>query len=190
MCQEVFDLLCTMDKSDIELQIVLQCAPTLAGIKTSNLLIVSPDAEGYVRYLIKNSGLCSFRMVYDRHRLVFLVFRRELLENYLSLPENFSFLEAYGYTSNKLGKVLARFQKRYELYIKERKEFPHEMGLLLGYPLEDVEGFIANGGQNYLCSGYWKVYSNPEEKEKLFEDFDKVKDQMIMRLWKGKGICA
>lgn len=40
------------------------------------------------------------------------------------------------------------------------QQFPHEMGLLLGYPIEDVVGFMEHSGKEYLYSGYWKVYEN------------------------------
>ncbi len=38
--------------------------------------------------------------------------------------------------------------------MNQGKQFPHEMGLLLGYPVEDVVGFMENNGKNYLYSGY------------------------------------
>ncbi len=43
MSEEVFEIVCSMDRRKVELQIVLQCAPTLAGLKTSNLLILPKD---------------------------------------------------------------------------------------------------------------------------------------------------
>lgn len=46
-------------------------------------------------------------------------------------------------------------------------EFPHEVGLFLGYPPEDVEGFIENKARSCKITGYWKVYSD-EEKAKRF----------------------
>ena len=54
-------------------------------------------------------------------------------------------------------------------------EFPHEMGLLLGYPVEDVEGFIENKGHNYLYAGYWKVYGHVEEKKALFNRYEEAR---------------
>lgn len=46
--------------------------------------------------------------------------------------------------------------------------FPHEIGLFLGYPFEDVMGFIENKGENYLCSGCWKVYSCEQDAKECF----------------------
>ena len=47
--------------------------------------------------------------------------------------------------------------------------FPHEIGLFLGYPFEDVMGFIENKGENYLCSGCWKVYSCEQDARVLLQ---------------------
>ena len=49
--------------------------------------------------------------------------------------------------------------------------FPHEIGLFLGYPLEDVTGFIAAGGAEYRCSGCWKVYGDVEQAQHLFRRY-------------------
>ena len=35
-------------------------------------------------------------------------------------------------------------------------DFPHEIGVFLGYPLTDVVGFIENQGRNFTCCGCWK----------------------------------
>ena len=42
----------------------------------------------------------------------------------------------------------------------ESGEFPHEVGLFLSYPPEDVKGFIAHRANDFKCAGLWKVYGN------------------------------
>lgn len=184
MSNEVFEMLCAMDRRKIELQIVLQCAPTLAGLKTSNLLIVPKNQEDEVRYMLRHSGLLGYRLVYDRNRVVFLVFNKDMLINYLSQDEVKDFLKEYGYHTDSFGDSLRYFQKRYDTYVHRRKEFPHEMGVFLGYPLCDVKGFIENEGDDFKLSGYWKVYGNVSETKQLFERFDDIKDDMIRKLSK------
>ena len=49
--------------------------------------------------------------------------------------------------------------------------FPHEIGIFLGYPLDDVLGFIENKGENCLFCGFWKVYSEPERARRTFEKY-------------------
>ena len=53
------------------------------------------------------------------------------------------------------------------------------MGLILGYPIEDVEGFIENGGNNCLYTGYWKVYNKPEEKKLIFKSYEKATERIV-----------
>jgi hypothetical protein len=190
MSNEVFEMLCAMDRRRIELQIVLQCAPTLAGLKTSNLLIVPKDQEDKVRGVLRHSGLFGYRLVYDRKRVIFLVFNKEKLVDYLSRDEVRDFLRKYGYRTDEFGYCLRCFQKRYDSYVHSRREFPHEMGVFLGYPLCDVEGFIENGGEDFKLSGYWKVYGDAEEAKRLFESFDTIKDEMVCKLYKKERIFA
>lgn len=188
MSTEVFEILWSMDRQKIELQVVLQCAPTIAGLKTSNLLIVPRDKEDNVRYVLRQAGLAGYRLVYDRKRVVFLVFNREKLISHLSSKEVRSFLKDYGYKTDAFGYYLRFFQERYDSYIRSRREFPHEMGVFLGYPLCDVKGFIEKGGEDFKVAGYWKVYDNAESTKKLFEEFDNVKDDMVRKLSAGYSI--
>ena len=97
MSEEVFEIVCSMDRRKVELQIVLQCAPTLAGLKTSNLLILPKDLEEQARVILRHTGLVGYRLVYDRHRVVFLVFKRDRLISYLKSDEVKSFLADYEY---------------------------------------------------------------------------------------------
>ena len=188
MCEEVFEMLCAMDRQKLELQIVLQCAPTIAGMKTSNLLIVSRNQEDKVRFVLRHSGLMGYRLVYDRQRVIFLVFNRDMLMSYLARSDIREFLSKFGYRTDAFGYSLRNFQLRYDAYINERKEFPHEMGVFLGYPLCDVKGFIENGGDGFVLSGYWKVYDNKTEAQELFEKFDDVKDDMVRMISRGDSI--
>ena len=52
-------------------------------------------------------------------------------------------------------------------------EFPHEIGIFLGYPLHDVVGFIENRGQNFTCCGCWKSYGDPDAAQKHFDQLSK-----------------
>lgn len=48
-------------------------------------------------------------------------------------------------------------------------EFPHEIGLVLGYPPADVSGFIRHKGADFLACGGWKAYSAPEAALRTFQ---------------------
>lgn len=59
------------------------------------------------------------------------------------------------------------------------------MGVLLGYPVEDVRGFMEQNGQNALYQGYWKVYAHVPEKKRLFARYDMEKETIIQLLSNG-----
>ena len=52
-------------------------------------------------------------------------------------------------------------------------EFPHEIGVFLGYPLSDVVGFIENSGRNFTCCGCWKAYGDPQAAQRHFAQLRK-----------------
>ena len=84
--------------------------------------------------------------------------------------------------------LIDTFADRYCCYMQTKKYFPHEMGLFLGYPVEDVEGYLKNNGENSLYTGYWKVYEDVAAKSSLFERFEKAKEQIIWFLAQGVSI--
>ena len=57
--------------------------------------------------------------------------------------------------------------------LDEGEEFPHEIGLFLGYPVEDVKGFINNKAARAKCVGCWKVYGDEEKARRLFNQYRK-----------------
>ena len=63
--------------------------------------------------------------------------------------------------------------------------FPHEVGLFLGYPAEDVEGFRRHGGQGYKYSGLWKVYSDVERAQRCFRQYGCCRRALCRRLEAG-----
>lgn len=91
-------------------------------------------------------------------RTTFLIYRPRELKAWLSLKPVMGLLGQLGYGHSDLVEILHIFGKRYHSYIQGLGAFPHEMRLLLAYPVEDMLGFMLNKGRNYLYSGYWKVY--------------------------------
>lgn len=183
MCQEVFQIAMSMNLKSVEMQLALQCAPLITGARISNMLMIDSTDESAMRVILRASGISHFRLAARNEKTAFLLFRRSRLEAYLNNSEALDILKKAGYEDFSFGKILLRFKKRYEAYLNdEHKQFPHEMGLLLGYPIEDVRGFIEHNGCSCLYSGYWKVYRNVPLKKKMFEDFEKAKESVIQLL--------
>ena len=99
-----------------------------------------------------------------------MVYRPALLRESLRQPERRAFLQTCGYpVSTGTGRFLDELSRR--MRSAKAGGFPHEIGLFLGYPLEDVTGFIAAGGAEYRCSGCWKVYGDVEQAQHLFRRY-------------------
>lgn len=188
MCQEVFKIVRSMDLSQVQNKLALQCAPVITGIKVSNLLIVSSKDEDVVRAILKRTGIIHYRLLRQEDKTTFLLFRKTQLAFHLQDPDVQRILKANGYDDLSLGGILRTFQYRFVTYMNQGEGFPHEIGLLLGYPVEDVLGFMDNQGKNYLYSGYWKVYKDVEEKQRLFEEYESAKERLIVLLSRGYGI--
>lgn len=65
------------------------------------------------------------------------------------------------------------------------ESFPHEIGIILGYPPEDIEGFKRYKGRNFKCCGYWKVYGNAERAQKMFDAYTLCREKLMQALQNG-----
>ena len=175
-------------RCSIKGNIALQCSLVLSGIKPSNLLIYSNHCEGCISEELKNTGAEHLKLYTGSKESVSIIFNREKLEKALLDEENRKFIKQYGYEDFSVNSVIEKLAGRYTEFKEGRAEFPHEMGIVLGYPLEDVSGFIENNGKNYLYSGYWKVYKNAEEKIQLFKIYKDIKKYFVEQIENGRQI--
>ena len=169
-------------------RVVTQCAPVLKGVKISNLITMKPGGWRKIRAYLKKSRIICIPLYADAEKEVLFLYRYEQLERHLKNREVREFLRSCGYESFEVASVLVRLRRRYRLYAGISKEFPHELGVLLGYPVGDVQGFIDNRGENSLTSRYWTVYQNPKEAEKIFDLYDRVKEQALKEIMCGRTL--
>ena len=90
-----------------------------------------------------------------------------------------------GYPCESCGKCLAALTRK----LRSGEGFPHEIGLFLSYPPEDVKGFIENHAANYKLSGLWKVYGDEKKAKELFAKYKKCTDIYCERYEAGCGIA-
>lgn len=163
----------------LKLQIATQCAPLLAGIKVSNLLILPKNRAEEAKSLLKETEFSETLLLQQEDRVVYLVYRTEELVSYLAEKEVQKLLRELGYGKTAMADLLDSVRERYEAHQNGEGLFPHELGLALGYPPADVRGFMEQEGKNFLYSGYWKVYDNAAEAKRLFRAFEKAREQAV-----------
>ena len=174
---------------NIQHLIAFHCAPVLAGIKISNLVVTCEKSSGEVSKLLDGTEFEVFELSRLRGKVALLIFNREKLLRYLSEATCAEFLMNMGHSSTDVDCVLKELALRYSEYEKENASFPHELGIVLGYPVEDVKGFMTNDGQNYIFSGYWKVYCRAERARAIFRAYDDCVEGMMRALLSGKPFC-
>ena len=166
----------------------------LAGVKPSNMLVLENKHIRDVVRTLEGTGL-SWRCLYaGSEKNIWLLYRKDALQEIVSREEERMFLRGNGYEEDRLDQMLVRLGQRYRQNRKGKEsaqqdiQFPHEMGVFLGYPMADVKGFIKHGGKNYLYSGYWKVYENVEERKQLFKSYEQIRNVFIQEAEKGKNL--
>ena len=168
------------------------CAPALAGLKPSNLVSLSreefPDLEERLeeyRRLFAPRGVAFRTMCGCGRNVLLLVYRPAELERTLRAPLSAALLEKDGYDA---GEDLAAMLDRLGRRLRAEGDFPHEIGLFLGYPLADVVGFMENGGENCKYTGCWKVYSNVAEARQRFAQFKRCQSIYAVQFQRGKTL--
>lgn len=171
--------------------LIEHCAPTLASLKSASLFcLAKPDANKLKRQVecwnnrFSQKGIFLLVLKYKADRALIYVCRKSHLISDLSKPGVANFLEKYGYNLSSIKDTLDRLKER----VSKSENFPHEIGVFLGYPLQDVIGFIKNGGQNSICTGCWKVYDNECEAVKLFKRFQKCREVYLRLFNQGKTV--
>lgn len=171
--------------------LIRHCAPTLAGLKMGNLFSTMFNDINLLQNAIKKLNsilnpkgvtLCILKVCGDR-ALVY-VYRSDKVKSYFNKSDVREFLYDNGYMYNNLKECIDYLSHKICLC----KEFPHEIGLFLGYPLEDIKAFISNKGKNCKCSGCWKVYFNEEDALKTFARYKKCTDVYCKKFSEGLTI--
>jgi len=174
-----------------EEMLVRHCSPTLAGLKTGNMFTCAfentenmKDEVRKLNGLLVKKGLRVLPLRYRNNRALIYVYRPVKLSEDLKNDIACRLLEERGYQFTAPDRCIVRLIQR----LSESEEFPHEIGLFLGYPPEDVCGFIENKADTCKCVGCWKVYSDEDTAKKLFAKYKKCTDVYCTLFANGRSI--
>ena len=146
------------------------CAPTMARLKTGNMFSCPFDsAEEMTAELRKlnrmlgKKGLRILPLRWSDGRALLYLYRPRMLEKDLQDDLAAQLLSECGYPCGTPNSCVARLITR----LREEPGFPHEVGLFLGYPPADVDGFMHRKDACKL-SGLWKVYDDVDGAARQF----------------------
>ncbi|MBP5242537.1 MAG: DUF3793 family protein [Clostridia bacterium] len=172
--------------SEMEYALGAYCGITFAGIKTASLVRVKRselNCLGCLAKFFRRKGFGFVVLKMDKERALLYVYNVKKLKKVLLDKENKAFLTEQGYCYKDEREAIGQLKERLE-----QEEFPHEIGIFLGYPLEDVKGFINHPCEGVQAVGCWKVYANAEEKQKLFERFRRCSASICCKMQGGKSL--
>lgn len=171
--------------------LVRHCAPTLAGIKTASLFTCPYEEKGMIMDSIRRmnqrlraKGLRVLPLRFSDKKALIYIYRPAKLSADLEDSTAVKILRRYGYRTNSCGHCVVKLVQK----LRAQEDFPHEIGLFLGYPPEDVCGFIEQGPDCCKCTGCWKVYGDEESAKKKFAQYKKCTRVYCDQWAKGKDI--
>ncbi len=171
--------------------LVTHCSPTLAGLKTANLFSAGSKSSKEItrelrrlNRLITKKGLRAVPVKTKNGRILIYLYRPDYLARDLSDPLAKSILSERGYLCDSPERCITQLINRME----SGEEFPHEIGLFLGYPPTDVKCFMEDPYSGVQCSGCWKAYGNRKEAEQTFKRYKKCVGVYCRRISEGRQL--
>ena len=156
--------------------LIRHCAPTLAGIKTGSLFTCPFDSRQAVLDSVRrmnkrllSKGLRIIPLRFSEEKALIYIYRPKKLSADLKNSAAAQLLQRQGYETGTCEKCIVQLVRR----LRQQRDFPHEIGLFLGYPVEDVCGFMENNACNCKCVGCWKVYGDEKAAKKRFAQYKK-----------------
>ena len=166
--------------------LIQHCAPTLAGLKTGSLVTAPcPDVPAVLAQLrqwnrrLSPKGVQILPLRFTPGHVLLYLYRSRQLESDLRQRGAAAILRKKGYPDTATGRCLAQLMA----HLRQDAEFPHEIGLFLGYPPEDVQGFMENKAARHKLAGCWKVYGDVDAAQQTFARYKKC-TRVYLEQWR------
>ncbi|MDR0381148.1 MAG: DUF3793 family protein [Oscillospiraceae bacterium] len=162
--------------------------PVLLGRKPAAMFPLPVSVAGGAHPARLCDGALSLDVLCRRAgRELILIYRPPLLEKTLATPDTRAALVGLGYPPHGgAAALLACLKRRFQT----AEHFPHEVGFFLGYPTEDVIGFIEHKGRGCKLSGPWKVYGDVTRAQALFSEYERCRAHLLAHMASGGSLST
>ncbi|MDR1597155.1 MAG: DUF3793 family protein [Treponema sp.] len=168
------------ERNRLEVFIRWAAGPAIGGIKPASLVRLPRNGmdrawDTWGKEICRTLDISAAHLRESSSGVLALLYRRCLLRRALKGPPG-RYLRSLSYSVGAgLDSCLEHLANRFS----DPDQFPHEVGVFLGYPLEDVVDFSAGKPSPYNCRGYWKVYHRPEKAKRAFACMDRARLKMV-----------
>lgn len=166
-------------------------SPVITGIKPSSTITLSKKGKNlynlweiYNKDFLRDLNLKAILLRETLNYKVILIYNEINLMNTVYKKSSMDFLEKLDYNLNmNMDEILNHLVKRYNYF-----HCPHELGIFLGIPIQDVECFMNCNKNKCLFCGYWKVYEGERKAQEIFKLYDSSKEIIKNHLLLGKDL--
>lgn len=177
------------DYDYLEAVLRLNVAPTMSKLKIGTMVNVTNGSRNlksvwdiYINKLLNRINLNYIELRESRNSILLLFYNDDLLNDRLKSNNIKEFLVEFGYEKDfTLFESLSFLKSRFE----KLKCCPNEVGIFLGYPLDDVKDFNCHNNKCKV-TGYWQCYNNEKYALKAFKSYDTEKLKVIEEVLKIK----
>lgn len=154
----------------------------ILGSKPAEIINVPGSKEdkkiklSQIEAFFSNCSRITYRIIttHDGGKRVLFI-NEKSMEKVLVNKRCINFLKFVGYPadyelSDYMDELVFRLQS---------EEFPHEIGVFLGYPLKDVLGFMGYGKNELVEVRNWRIYGDKEISYEVYNNF--MRDKAIMK---------
>lgn len=168
--------------------LAVELAPTLCGSKPSTILSLIDTKYRASLTMWRRMGkdmfadspvrALSLKCLADRECVLF--YRSDRMKQCIGHPLHKIFLGKMGYPVNRgVEACLHELKKRFFMCC------PHEIGIFLGIPLKDVQGFMGISSLPETCRKEWCIYGDIQESLAVMERFAADKNHVNRLLLDG-----
>ena len=157
-----------------EHMLIDHCSPTLAGVKTGSLFTCDCKNKKQLYREIRRinrvlvpKGLRLLPLRFHKGKVLIYLYRPLQLENDLTNHLASDLLRQCGYSLKNGNYCIVELIGK----LNSTSDFPHEIGLFLGYPPEDVDGFMNRSPLDFKYCGIWKVYGDVDKAKQIFDTY-------------------
>ena len=182
-------------KNDVDfffLWLAVELAPTIYGEKPGTLLNLMNTSKLSMKTLwleygypmLAKSNVKWIVLKDEPASMKILFYRVDLLDTSINDTNIRDFLEGLGYhAAMNLQEMLLCFKERFQ------STCPHEMGLFLGIPLNDVMGFMGMSEECRTCQGMWQIYGDPVSSLGIMKRMEATKSQVADWMMEGYAVA-
>jgi len=123
MSENTWEIMKGMELGDVELQMALQCAPVITGVKVSNLLNIELSGYRQMVEILKDSDICMYTLGATCGRVNVFIYNAAKLRAFVQRDDVQRLMSELGYADMELSDILAEFREKYQKYLKSRGRF-------------------------------------------------------------------